>query len=96
MKTSIKVLVIDSNESLTKDVEKYFSSHEVIEVVACKKDGEEGLQYILNNTANIDVIMMDLILPKLDGLFILGELEKRGISKNVIIDTNFKDYKVIE
>ena len=74
MKTSIKVLVIDSNESLTKDVEKYFSSHEVIEVVACKKDGEEGLQYILNNTANIDVIMMDLILPKLDGLFILGEL----------------------
>lgn len=96
MKTSIKVLVIDSNESLTKDVEKYFSSHEVIEVVACKKDGEEGLQYILNNTANIDVIMMDLILPKLDGLFILGELEKRGISKNVIIATNFKDDKVME
>ena len=88
MKTSIKVLVIDNNESMTKDVEKYFSSHEVIEVVACKKDGEEGLRYILNNYNNIDVIVMDLILPNLDGLFILGELEKREINKNIIITTS--------
>lgn len=96
MKTSIKVLVIDSNESMTKDVKKYFSSHEVIEVVACKKDGEEGLSYILNNHNNIDVIVMDLILPKLDGLFILGELEKREINKNIIITTSFKDDRVMD
>ena len=96
MKTSIKVLVIDNNESMTKDVKKYFSSHEVIEVVACKKDGEEGLSYILNNQNNIDVIVMDLILPKLDGLFILGELEKREINKNIIITTSFKDDRVMD
>lgn len=96
MKTSIKVLVIDNNESMTKDVEKYFSSHEVIEVVACKKDGEEGLRYILNNYNNIDVIVMDLILPNLDGLFILGELEKREINKNIIITTSFKDDRIME
>lgn len=96
MKTSIKVLVIDNNESMTKDIKKYFSSHEVIEVVACKKDGEEGLSYILNNHNNIDVIVMDLILPKLDGLFILGELEKREINKNIIITTSFKDDRIMD
>lgn len=96
MKTSIKVLVIDNNLSMTKDIEKYFSSHEVIEVVACKKDGEEGLSYILNNHRNIDVIVMDLVLPKLDGLFILSELEKREINKNVIITTSFKDDRVMD
>jgi len=96
MKTSIKVLVIDSNESMTKDVKKYFSSHEVIEVVACKNDGEEGLSYILNNQNNIDVIVMDLILPKLDGLFILSELDKREINKNIIITTSFKDDRVMD
>jgi len=96
MKTSIKVLVIDNNESMTKDLEKYFSSHEVIEVVACKKDGEEGLSYLLNNHRNIDVIIMDLLLPKLDGLFILGELEKRNISKSVIITTGFKDDRIMD
>ena len=96
MKNKIKVLVIDSNESLTKDVEKYFSSHEVIKVVACKNDGEEGLSFILNNVNDIDIIVMDLILPSLDGLFILSELEKRNIHKNVIIITNFRDENVLD
>lgn len=96
MKTNIKVLIIDNNESMIKDIEKYFSSHEVIEVVACKKDGEEGLSYILNNEKNIDVIVMDLILPRLDGLFILSELSKRKIYKNIIISTNFKDERILE
>ena len=96
MRNSIKILVIDNNESMTKDIEKYFSSHEVIEVVACAKDGEEGLTYILNNQNNIDVIVMDLVIPKLDGLFILSELNKRQIRKNIIIATNFKDDFVME
>ena len=96
MKNSIKVLVIDNNETMTKDMMKYFSSHEVIEVVACKKDGEEGLNYILNNYNNIDVIIMDIILPKLDGLFILSELENRNINKSVIIATSFKDDRVMD
>ena len=96
MKNSIKMLVLDSNESLTKDIEKYFSSHDVIEVVACINNGEDGLSYILNNVDNIDVIVMDLVLPKLDGLFILGELAKRKIHKNIIITTNFKDEDTLE
>lgn len=96
MKNNINVLVLDSNVSMTKDLEKYFSSHEVIKVVACKNDGEDGLRFILNNVNNIDVIVMDLILPNLDGLFILSELHKRNINKNIIITTNFKDENVLE
>lgn len=96
MKTSIKVLVVDNDESMTNDIEKYFSSHEVIEVVACKKDGEEALSYLLNHHTNVDVIVMDLLIPKLDGLFILGELEKRNIRKNIIITTGFKDDRLMD
>lgn len=96
MKNSIKVLVIDNNEAMTKDIEKYFSSHEVIKVVACKKDGEEGLEYILNNYTNIDIILLDLIIPKMDGLQILSELDRRNIKKNVIVMTGFKDDKIME
>lgn len=96
MKNTINVLIIDNNESLINDIEKYFRSHEVIKIVSCKKDGEEGLSFIINNRSNIDVIVMDLILPRLDGLFILQELEKRNIYKNIIIATNFRDEKVME
>ena len=96
MNSNIRVLVIDSNEAIINETMKYFGSHEVIKVVACKNDGEEGLNFILNNINNIDVIVMDLLLPKLDGLFILSELKKRNIKKNVIITTNFKDDLVLE
>jgi len=96
MNSSIRVLVIDNDSSVTKDIEKYFSSHEVIKVVACKNNGEDGLNYILNNINYFDAIVMDILLPGLDGLFILSELKKRGINKNIIITTGFKDDLVME
>ena len=96
MKEDVRVLVIDSDESVTKDIEKYFSSHEVIKVVACKNNGEEGLEYIISNKNYIDVIVMDLILPKSDGLFILNELYKKDIMKNIIVITNFQDEYVMK
>ena len=57
MNSSIRVLIVDNDESMINEVKKYFSSHEVIEVVACKKDGEEGLEYILNNPNKYDLII---------------------------------------
>ncbi len=96
MKTNINVLVIDSNKSVTSDIEKYFSSHEVIKVVACKENGEEGLEYIINHNKEVDIILMDLIIPGLDGLFILSEMERRRINKNVIIMTSYKDENILE
>lgn len=96
MNSSIRVLVIDNDEKVTNDIEKYFSSHEVIKVVACIKDGEEALSYILNNVNRFDVIVMDFLLPKLDGLFILSELNRRGVKKNVIVTTGFKDDMVMK
>ena len=96
MKNSINVLVIDNNELMTKEIEKYFSSHEVIKVVACKNDGEEGLSFIINHHHEIDIIVMDLILPRLDGLFILSELDRRNIHKKVIITTNYRDDNIMD
>ena len=96
MNSSIKMLVIDDNKSLTNDIEKYFSSHEVIKVVACKNNGEEGLDYIINNANNIDIIVMDLLLSRMDGLFILSEMKRRNINKGVIIITNFKDDYIMD
>lgn len=91
MKSNIKVLVIDNDESLTNEVVKYFSGHEVIEVVACKRDGDEGLEYIIDYASRFDVLIMDLLLPKCDGIFILNEMQRRKINKNVIITTSFKE-----
>ena len=89
----IKVLMIDDNESLVDMVKEYFKNHQKIEVALSCNDGESGLNTIINN--NYDVILLDLIMPKKDGLYVLEELKKRGIEKNIIVETSYNEPKVI-
>ena len=91
----IKVLMIDDNQSLVDMVKEYFDSHNRIEVVLSSKDGEEGLNTIINKSDEYDIILLDLVMPNKDGLYVLDELNKRGIEKNIIVETSYNEPKVI-
>lgn len=91
----IRVLMIDDNQSLVDMVKEYFTNHSKIEVVLSCKDGEEGLDTIINKSDEYDIILLDLVMPKKDGLYVLSELNKRGIDKNIIVATSYNEPKVI-
>ena len=91
----IKVLMIDDNENLVEMVKEYFKNHQKIEVVLSCKDGESGLNTIIDKNSIYDVILLDLIMPKKDGLYVLEELKKRGVEKNIIVETSYNEPKVI-
>lgn len=91
----IRVLMIDDNQSLVDMVREYFTNHNKIEVVLSSKDGEEGLDTIINKSSEYDVILLDLVMPKKDGLYVLEELNRRGIEKNIIVETSYNEPKVI-
>ena len=87
--------MIDDNQSLVDMVKEYFDNHNRIEVVLSCKDGEEGLDTIINKSNEYDIILLDLVMPKKDGLYVLDELNKRGIEKNIIVETSYNEPKVI-
>ena len=91
----IKVLMIDDNVSLVDMVREYFSDHKRIEIVDCAYDGEEGLNKIVNSGDSYDLVLLDLIMPKKDGLYVLEELKKNNIVKNIIVETSYNEPKVI-
>lgn len=91
----IKVLMIDDNVSLVDMVREYFSDHKRIEIVDCAYDGEEGLNKIVNSGDGYDLVLLDLIMPKKDGLYVLEELKKKNIVKNIIVETSYNEPKVI-
>ncbi len=91
----IKVLMIDDNVSLVDMVREYFSDHKRIEIVDCAYDGEEGLNKIVNSGDGYDLVLLDLIMPKKDGLYVLEELKKKNITKNIIVETSYNEPKVI-
>ena len=91
----IKILMIDDNISLTEMVKEYFKDNKKIEVSFCCYDGVEGLNMIEDKEGNYDIILLDLIMPKKDGLYVLEELKKRNITKNIIVETSYNAPDVI-
>lgn len=93
--SKIKILMIDDNVNLIEMVREYFKDHNKIELAIESHDGEDGLNKILNSAGNYDVILLDLIMPVRDGLYVLEELKKRGIEKNIIVETSYNEPKII-
>lgn len=85
----IKVLMIDDNVNLVGMVEDYFEDNSKIEIVGKAYDGEEGLKIIKEGTLKYDLIILDLIMPKKDGMNVLKELKEANISSNIIVATSY-------
>ena len=91
----IKVLMIDDNINLVEMIKEYFSSSSEVKVVLSAKDGEEGIEVIKNNINEFDTIILDLIMPKKDGIYVLEQMKKLGINKKVIVATSYNAAETI-
>lgn len=91
MEKTINAVIIDDNEVVTGSVKKYFRSNAVINIVGSYQDGKEGLDFLVKYADNYDLVILDVLLPKIDGLRILEELNARGINKKIIILSSYKD-----
>ena len=89
------VLMIDDNVELVNMVKEYFSDNEDVSVTLTSHDGVEGLKLILERENEYDVILLDLIMPKKDGMHVLKELKEKNIIKKIIVLTSFNAQNVI-
>ena len=92
----IRVLMIDDNENLVSMIEEYFSKDNKIDVVLKAYNGLDGIKLIEENENKFDLILLDLIMPNKDGLYVLEELKKRKIKKKVIVETSYNTTDIIK
>ena len=90
----IKVLIIDDNTSLIDMVKEYFAVGSIC-IAYEAHDGLEGLQTLEEHKDDIDVVLLDLIMPKKDGIYVLEEMKKRNLTNNVIVETSYNASDVI-
>lgn len=74
-----KVLLVEDNQSLI-DIYTITFKHESFEVEIAR-DGEECLQKVKN--AKFDIILLDVMMPKLNGLQTLEKLKADEATKNI-------------
>ena len=92
---NIKVLMIDDNKQLVDMVKEYFSSHAVISVDFVANDGTSGIEVIKNNLGQFDLILLDLIMPKKDGICVLEEIKDIKNLPKIIVLTSYNTPEII-
>ncbi|WP_174613638.1 response regulator transcription factor [Virgibacillus ihumii] len=72
METNARVLVVDDEARIRRLIKMYLEKEEFIVEEAA--DGSEALQLALDN--NYDVILLDIMMPEMDGIKVTEELRK--------------------
>ena len=82
MNEKITVLISDDNNEFATTLANYLEKDEDMQVVGMAKDGEEALSII--STLKPDVVLLDVIMPHLDGLGVLERLSSMRLEKRPI------------
>ena len=93
METKIRILIADANSDFCKLLNDLIASEADMEVVATAADGIEALSLMAEHKP--DVLLMDLVLPKLDGLELLRRIPETGASSHIIVLSGFVNSKVV-
>ena len=85
----IKVLLVDDHEIVRLGVSAYLSVQEDIEVIAQAENGKIGVEKALE--LKPDIILMDLVMPVMDGIEATKEILSKWKEAKIIIVTSFID-----
>ncbi|MEH2075266.1 MAG: sigma-54 dependent transcriptional regulator [Nostoc sp.] len=82
-----KILIIDDEKALRQAIAQILHSegHEVLEAA----DGEQGLKLLQNSATHLDLVFLDLKMPKTQGMTVLKQLEQKRFELPVIVMTAY-------
>jgi len=79
----MRILLIEDDRDVARFVSKGLKEN--LFLVDLAKDGEEGFELIIQE--KYDLIILDILLPKMDGWQVLQKIKEKGIETPVIILT---------
>ena len=83
LRCAVRVLIVEDERKVAKALREGLEAEHYDVRVACT--GEEG--FFLVNHESFDLVVLDLMLPRRDGLEVLTTLRKRGLQTPVLILT---------
>ena len=79
MRDKITVLIADDNPDFANNLTSYIEEDNELEIIAIARDGKEAVEMILNTQP--DVVLLDVIMPHLDGIGVLEQIRSAHIRK---------------
>ena len=85
----IRVALVENETLVREGLRRVLELDEGVEVAAEARDGIEALDVIGRGTA--DVVLLDVRMPRLDGIGVLETLRQKGAGARCIVLTTFDD-----
>jgi NarL family two-component system response regulator LiaR len=85
----IKILIVDDHQVVRQGLRTFLDLNEDIQVVGEAGDGSKAIE--LAAKLKPDVILMDLVMPGMDGISAIGKIKSLGLGSRVIALTSFAE-----
>jgi NarL family two-component system response regulator LiaR len=85
----IKVLIVDDHQVVRQGLRTFLELNDDIQVIGEACDGGEAVELTIR--LKPDVVLMDLVMPRLDGIAATSEIKSLGGSTKVIALTSFTE-----
>jgi len=92
--TSIRVLLVDDHAVVRSGLSAFLLAHDDLELVGEANSGEQA--FALCRSAAPDVVLMDLMMPGMDGAEATARIRESDPSIQVIALTSFKDDSLVQ
>ena len=89
MKSPISVLIVDDHEIVRRGIRAYLETQPDFNVIGEAASGEEAIQMALNLVP--DVVLMDLILPGLDGVESTRRIKSLSPRTQIVVLTSYHE-----
>ncbi|MDE8564245.1 response regulator transcription factor [Anoxybacillus rupiensis] len=86
---SIKVLIVDDHHIVRRGLVFFLKTQKDIEVVGEAANGAEAVQLVMEHQP--DLVIMDLVMPVMDGIEATKKMKERSPKTKILILTSFAD-----
>src|SRR5688572_2052073 len=83
----IRVLLVDDHAVVRRGLRGFFDLIDDIEVCGEAEDGRQAIERAAS--LNPDVVLMDLLMPNVDGLTAIGEIKRAQPEVEIVALTSF-------
>ncbi|WP_374173462.1 response regulator [Flavobacterium tructae] len=94
MKDKIRIHLADDHQVLIDGLSNLLQTVENFEVVGKSYDGDTVYEDITLN--NPDILILDISMPKKDGIEVVKELQQKNVPCKIIILSSYDDLKIIK